>query len=100
MYTTTMITPTQQTTISFNVNVKLKKKLQDIADNYGLTISDLMRISATQLTSRGINIEPALEPNENLARISQTAENVYKSGQTNTVDSVAELDTYFAKVRG
>ena len=95
-----MITPTKQTTISFNVNVKLKKKLQNIADNYGLTISDLMRISATQLTSKGVSIEPTLEPNDNLSSLSKAAENDYKNGQTNTVDSVAGLDKYFAKVRG
>lgn len=94
-----MITPTKQSTISFNVNIKLKKKLQSIADNYGLTISDLMRISATQLTSQGITIEPELEPNDTLAKQTKAAVADYENSTTTTVDSVEALDKYFLEAR-
>ncbi len=89
----------KESTITFNTPIEVKNKLQDLANANGLTVSDLMRMSAMQLLNRGIMIEPRLEPTNYLANAINEAEDELKKGETITVDSAQGLTNYLGKLK-
>lgn len=72
------------TTISFNAPNAVKSRLQRMADENGITISDLMRMGALQIVTKGIVIEPELTPTPYLEKLMQKAEEDYKTGRNIT----------------
>lgn len=87
------------TTISFNATNDIKGRLQRIADSYGITISDLMRMSAVQIVNRGIAIEPSIEPSDYLLSAAKSAENDLQTGNTTSIASVDDLTSHLAGLR-
>lgn len=90
------------TTISFNASRDVKSRLQSMADSYGITISDLMRMSALRMIDRGIMIEPELQPTPYLERAIRKAEEDYKAGRNitsfdNAKDAIAHLRNISSK---
>jgi|GEM_PF-2770002 len=87
------------TTISFNATNDIKGRLQRIADSYGITISDLMRMSAVQIVNRGISIEPSIEPSDYLLSAMKSAENDLQAGNTTSISSADDLTSHLAGLR-
>ncbi|PJE65156.1 hypothetical protein COU91_03135 [Candidatus Saccharibacteria bacterium CG10_big_fil_rev_8_21_14_0_10_47_8] len=84
------------TTISFNAPQDVKSRLQRMADSYGITISDLMRMSALKVADEGITIEPELEPTPYLEKLMRKVDKDYKAGRNitsfdNAEDAIAHL---------
>lgn len=88
-----------ESTITFNTPVSVKNRLQDMAKANGLTISDLMRMSAQQILNKGIKIEPTYEPSDYLINAIQEGEKDLADGRLTTVGSPEELDDYFKKLK-
>lgn len=82
------------TTISFNAPKDVKSRLQRMADNYGITISDLMRMSALKVADEGITIEPELKPTPYLEKIMREADADYKAGR-NVSKTYSSVDDFF-----
>lgn len=87
------------TTISFNAPGDVKTRLQKMADQYGITVSDLMRMSAMRIIDQGITIEPQLEPTPYLQKLIKEAEADYRAGSTTTITSPAELAEHLDSLR-
>lgn len=87
-----------ESTITFNTHTDVKNRLQDMAKANGLTISDLMRMSAMQILSRGIKIEPVFEPSDYLIGAIKEGENDLAKGNVTIVDSPGALGKYFEKL--
>lgn len=87
------------TTISFNATNDIKGRLQRIADSYGITISDLMRMSAVQIVNRGIVIEPLIEPSDYLLSAIKNAEDDLQTDNTTSISDVDNLVSHLAGLR-
>jgi len=84
--------------ISFNIQTDIKNRLSDMAKENGLTISDLMRMSAMQILSRGIKIEPNYEPSDYLKNAISEGERDLAKGYLFSVDSHEALSAYTDKL--
>lgn len=82
------------TTISFNTPLDVKQRLQKMAEDNGITISVLMRMSAMNILQNGFRVEPTLEPSPYLLSAIREAEQEVVDGTTTTVASEAELGNY------
>lgn len=71
-----------KTTISFNASSDVKNRLQKMAAQYGITISDLMRMSALKVVDEGLVIEPGLKPTPYLETVMREADDDIKHGRT------------------
>lgn len=88
-----------ESTITFNIAVDVKDRLQDMSKKNGITISDLMRMSAMQVLNKGINIEPTLEPSDYLMNAIRESEKDLAEGNTTSVKSANELTNHFQKLK-
>ena len=88
-----------ESTITFNTAADVKDRLQEMAKKHGLTISDLMRMSAMQVLNKGITIEPTLEPSDYLLNAIRESEKDLAEGNTTTVKSADELTDHFQKIK-
>ncbi len=96
----TMSKPATESTISFTAPTEFKRRLQAMADDNGLTLSNLIRMSLTQALNKGVRIAPATEPSEYLEAAIREAEADYAAGTTTTIGSEAELRDYLAHLKG
>lgn len=94
MYYMIMNKHTSDTTISFNTPLDVKQRLQKMADDNGVTISVLMRMSAMNMLQNGFRVTPTLEPTPYLRTAIHDAEQELENGTTTTVSSESELDNY------
>lgn len=85
---------TSDTTISFNTPLDVKQRLQKMAEDNGITISVLMRMSAMNILQNGFHVEPTLEPSTYLRSAIDAAEQEIAAGTTVTVANEAELGNY------
>lgn len=69
-----------------------------MADDNGVTISVLMRMSVMQLLSRGISIEPTFEPKDELVTAIHDAEMGMAKGELKTVKA-GELAEYLGALK-
>ncbi len=76
---------TSETTLSFNTPLDVKMRLQKMARENGVTISDLMRMSAMHLLNKGLRIDPSIEPSEYLLNSLKEADEDMKRGETTVV---------------
>jgi antitoxin component of RelBE/YafQ-DinJ toxin-antitoxin module len=88
-----------ESTITFNTAADVKDRLQEMAKKNGLTISDLMRMSAMQVLNKGITIEPTLEPSDYLINAIRESEKDLAEGNTTSVKSADELTDHFQKLK-
>ena len=88
-----------ESTITFNTATDVKDHLQEMAKKNGITISDLLRMSAMQVLNKGITIEPTLEPSDYLINAIRESEKDLAEGNTTSVKSADELADHFQKLK-
>ena len=88
-----------ESTITFNTQTDIKDRLSDMAKENGLTISDLMRMSAAQILKYGIKIEPTYEPSDYLKNAINEGERDLANGDLSGIDSPEALSTYLDKLK-
>ncbi|HYG84468.1 MAG TPA: hypothetical protein VD907_06355 [Verrucomicrobiae bacterium] len=77
----------------------IKDRLQEMAKKNGITIGDLMRMSAMQILNKGITIEPTPEPSGYLMNAIRESEKDLTEGNTTSVKSTDELTNHFQKLK-
>jgi antitoxin component of RelBE/YafQ-DinJ toxin-antitoxin module len=84
--------------ISFSAPTPLKHRLQQFADDNGVSVSVIVRMSVMQTLRNGINIVPELEPNESLRHAIKKADNEYATAKSSmdVIATPADVDDYFA----
>lgn len=80
-----------ESTISFNAPLDVKARLQRMANDNGLTLSTLIRMSLVQVLNKGVRIDPTLEPSAYLVDAIKQAEGDVAAGKTTTVSNESEL---------
>jgi hypothetical protein len=87
--------------ISFSAPTPFKKRIQQFAEDCGVSVSVIVRMAVAQALRNGINLTPENTPNNILSKSIELADKEYETNkkEMTTLATPTDVDNYFNSLK-